>query len=293
MNGMSVEALLRDDGKRLGISQAACRYGSENKIDRSDARQYEGEHAFHDDLQPEAISIFTPPCIGALKRACASTRRRVYRNIVRAGIPCIILSQSWRVPDFMIQFSDAYHIPVLASRYDGHLIESRLLMFLREKIEGTVVVHGALVKVNGVGVMITGESGTGKTVCAIKLTAGGHRWIADDVIKIVKGRGGILYGRSHESVRNRLAIRNVGIVNATDFFGEESVCEETVVGAVVKFETPDDRKGVPAYDSFDESYDIMGVKLPCMGLPAGSDRIEPAERIECATRKISTGGLVS
>lgn len=293
MNGISVGELLREARTRLGLVQKTCRYGSENKIGRKGAQRYMGEKTFHDKLRPETILIFDPSHVKALSEACASRRQRIFQAIARADIPCIILSQNRSLPEFMVYFSDSYHIPVFASRYEGHLLESRLLMYLREKIEKVVVVHGALMKVHGIGVMIIGESGTGKTMCAIKLATDGHTWIADDVIKIIKKKGEVLYGRSHESVRNCLAIRNVGILNATDLFGEASVCEETVVSVVVKFGIPDNRENVPACDSFDEDYDIMGVKLPCMGIPAGSGWIEPAERIECATRNISIGGCIA
>jgi len=289
---MTVEQLLRDAGKRLGLAQTICRYGSENKIGRTGAQRCRENKSFYDNLHPETILILAPSHINTLTETTASAREKIFQIIRLAGIPCIIFSQTRFLPEFIVHLSNVYRIPVLTSLYDGYLLESRLLRFLREKIDNVVMVHGALVNVNGVGVMITGESGTGKTMCAMRLAAEGHTWIADDVIEIMKKKGGVLYGRSHESVKNYLAIKNVGIFNAKDLFGEASVREETVVNIVVKFGIPDDHGSMPANDAFGEAYDILGVKLPCMGFPAGSGWREPAGRIDKATRNFSSGGRV-
>lgn len=292
MNCITVEQLLRDARKRLGFVQTTCQYGSENKIGRTGAQRCMENKTFYDNLHPETILILAPSHIDTLNETPASTREKIFQTISLAGIPCIIISETRFLPEFIVQLSNVYRIPVLTSLYDGYLLESRLFRFLREKIDNVVMVHGALVNVNGVGVLITGESGTGKTMCAMRLAAEGHAWVADDVIEIMKKKGGVLYGRSHEAVKNYLEIKNLGIFNAKDLFGEASVREETVVNIVVKFGISNDHGNMPANDAFDEAYDILGVKLPCMGLPASSDWREPAGRIDIATRNFSSGGRV-
>ena len=90
--------------------------------------------------------------------------------------------------------------------YDEFLLESRLSRLLREKIENSISMHGAFVSVSGLGVIFVGDSGAGKTECALELVERGHRWIADDAVEIER-RGDLLYGRSHELVKCLINIK--------------------------------------------------------------------------------------
>jgi HPr kinase/phosphorylase len=292
MNRLTVEGLLEDARVRLGIIKTAGPSGFKNTIGCTGVQRFNGNAASLHGLNPQSILILSAPCLATMADLPSSKRDKIFRSIISAGIPCIMLSRTRFLPDYMIRFSEDHAVSVLISMYDEFLLESRLLQILRKKIDRIVTMHGALVNVNGVGVMITGESGMGKTTCAIRLAKNGHYWIADDVIEIMKRKENVLYGRSHERVKNYLAIKNLGIIHAGTLFDEASICEETAVNMAVRMEKRDDKRKTARTDLCGSVCNIMGVKLPCMHVTAGYDDEGTVRRIDGVTRIFSRGGRV-
>jgi HPr kinase/phosphorylase len=293
MNRLTVEGLLEDTHIRLGIIETAGTSGFKNAIGCAGVQRFTGNADFRHDLNPQSILILSATCLAVMSDLSPSKRDKIFRSIISAGIPCVMISRiHYFLPDYMIRFSEDNAVSVLISMYDEFLLESRLLQILRKKIDQIVTMHGALVNVNGVGLMITGESGTGKTTCAIRLAKSGHYWVADDVIEIEKRKENVLYGRSHERVKNYLAIKNVGIIHARTLFGDASICEETAVNMAVKMEKRDDKRKTERTDLCGSICNIMGVKLPCMHVTAGCDGEETLRRIDGVTKTFSRGGRV-
>jgi HPr kinase/phosphorylase len=292
MNRLTVEGLLQDAWDRLGLIGTTGQSGFMNNIGCVKVQRYMESGTFRGSLHPQTILILSSSDFASLMVSPYSAHEQTFNAAVSSEIPCIVLSRVPFLPDFMIHLSEVYHVPLLISIFDEFLLESRLLQILREKINQVVMMHGALASVNGIGVMITGESGTGKTTCAIRLAQAGHFWIADDVIEIIKKNGAVLYGRSHEMVRNILEMKNIGIVDARHLLGEVSVREETVVNIMFKFVKSDHVSKTQGDDTFHDTHDIMGVKLPCMHVVAGSDEERTAGQIDFVTRNFSHGDHV-
>ena len=163
-------------------------------------QRYEKAEGFREWIIPDAALVITPQYISELTSIPSESRKKIFQAIISNRIPLIAISETDTVPGLMASFSESYGIPVFASVYDEFLLESRLSGLLREKLENSISMHGTLVSVSGLGVMLTGDSGTGKTECSLKLAERGHRWVADDAVEIER-RGDSLYGRSHELVQ--------------------------------------------------------------------------------------------
>jgi HPr kinase/phosphorylase len=282
MNRFTVEELIQGSRDRLGLALITGKSGFTNLIEHVKVQRYVFHETSWDNLEPKAILILSAAALASLDDVSSSECKKIFRAIASASIPCIVLSRVRFLPDFMIRFSTVCNIPLLISIYDEFLLESRLLQILRRKINQVILMHGALVNVNGIGVMITGDSGTGKTRCAVGLVQKGHFWIADDMVEIRKKKDGMLHGCSHETIRNCLELKNVGIVNAVDYFGETPVCKETVVDIMARFENVNRVR--KAQGSADELYDIMGVRLPCVRLPVYSSGKDPVRHIDSMTK---------
>jgi HPr kinase/phosphorylase len=134
-----------------------------------------------------------------------------------------------------------------------------------------VSLHGVLLDVLGVGVLILGKSGVGKTECALDLIRHGHRLVADDLVQIEKGRDGSLCGFSHELGRHHMEIRGLGIIDIEKLFGISATSDRKRIDLVIELMGPEecctDRIGLD-----EETYAIMGEEIPRRSIPVGPGR---------------------
>lgn len=221
---------------------------------------------------PHSMLILTPPAVGGAhedgwnRSAPASS----FRNI-----SCLALSQQ-KITVFLRQFSEQTETPIFSSRYDDSLLHSRLTGLLRERDERQVMVHGVLVRVCGLGVLLLGESGIGKTACGLALMDKGNRWVADDAV-VLKGRGDAVYGRGHQRTAGRIAVRGRGILRAADLLGPGRLLSEIRVDALVRLVRETEKNAMQERASFQE---MVGVSLPCRDLAADVDSRLVAERVK-------------
>ena len=180
---------------------------------------------------PRTVMIFPP--ISSDGRISAADVRRL-SPLSRRNISCAAFSEAGELPDDIRRFSETQRIPVFTSCYDASLLKSRLIGLLREKGGRQIMLHGVLIQLSGQGILITGDSGIGKTACSLELVNRGGCWIADDAV-ILEGRGDLLYGRGHHRTRKWIAVRGRGILDARDLLGAEAVREETRVDVIIRF----------------------------------------------------------
>lgn len=132
----------------------------------------------------------------------------------------------------------------------------------REKVGRRIVVHGVLVQVSGIGVLMMGDSGIGKTDCGLDLVARGGLWIADDVV-VLEARSGSLSGRGHERTKGLIAIRGRGILEARSLLGKGALCDQTQVHLIIQFVRYFRREGVDPGNERRSFLEIAGIPLPC------------------------------
>jgi len=153
------------------------------------------------------------------------------------------------------RFCKDNHIVLFASAFDGHYLQSRLIGLIREKILKTVVMHGVLVNLYGLGLLITGHAGVGKTTCGLMLSGKGHIWIADDLIEVAKKRRN-LYGRGYGSSGNVVALRDQGIVACRSYPGITRTASDSPIHLWCEL------KAEPETPQTEETRTIMGVTVP-------------------------------
>jgi len=228
-------------------------------------QRYEKVEGFREGIIPDVVLVITPQYVSELTTIPSESRKKILQVIISNRIPLIAVSETDTVPSLMASVSETYGVPVFTSLYDEFLLESRLSGLLREKLENSISVHGTLVSVSGLGVMFTGDSGTGKTECSLKLAERGHRWIADDAVEIER-RGDLLHGRSHELTKGLINIKHRGIVEAQKLLGAKAILDDSVINLMVELKTIGHngrRRGICGAEKLS---DILGVKLPCMEL---------------------------
>lgn len=153
-----------------------------------------------------------------------------------------------------------------------------------EEAVSQVVISAGLLKIFGVGTLIIGDSGIGKSESALELIARGHKFISDDVVEIFKDEDGRLHGRSPRLTRNFMEIRGLGIINIKEIFGASSILEETPIDLVIRLKQWNkkmeiDRLGL----QFPDDYNLAGVRIPQLHIPVAPGR-NIATLIEVACR---------
>jgi HPr kinase/phosphorylase len=265
MAPLRLKDILQGREDELGLRQIIGEAGLTRSTSSIRVQRYEETQGFRERIIPDVILIITPKCVSELITIPSESRKNIFQAIISKRIPLIAISETERVPAPLLPFSELYGIPLFASVYDEFLLESRLSRLLREKIENSISVHGSFVSVSGRGVIFVGDSGAGKTECALELVKRGHQWIADDAVEIER-RGDLLYGRSHELVKRLINIRNRGIVEAEELLGAQTILDHSIIDLMVELKRTDHNEGQNMYAE-EKLRDIMGVKLPCMELP--------------------------
>ena len=215
--------------ERLGISQA---------IEPSGVAAF-AEEVLTYPLCPEGVRepsrrsiVILPPDAVSLSISDVSEGTGLLRQTWPL-ISCAALSDTLQLTDRIRQYSERTRTPVFASLYDATLLSSRLIALLGELGEQRIAVHGVLVRIGGVGVLITGESGIGKTACGVELVRRGAMWVADDVI-VLQGRGAFLYGSGHKRIRRWIALRGKGLLRAESLLGKDALLAEVRVNCVMQ-----------------------------------------------------------
>jgi len=174
-------------------------------------------------------------------------------------------------PQSLLEQAKLHSVPIYGTNAETSVFTSRAITYLDEALAPRVTKHGVLVDVFGVGVLITGESGVGKSECALELIKRGHLLVADDVVDIARV-GHKLRGESPEIVRDFMELRGIGIVDIKLIFGIGAVMRKKTIDMIVHLEFWTPGKDYDRLGSKDNTMDILGVDVPVVNVPVRSGR---------------------
>ena len=194
-------------------------------------------------------------------------RVEIYQKLLEHKVPCIIFSNELQPDESFIEIAQKNDIPVFGTCKKTSSFMGELIRWLNVKLAPCISIHGVLVDVYGVGVLIMGESGIGKSEAALELIKRGHRLVTDDVVEIRKITEHTLMGTSPEITRHFIELRGIGIIDVKTLYGVECVKEKQQIDLVIKLE---DWKKEADYDrlGLEEEYaEYLGNKVVCHSLP--------------------------
>ena len=196
-----------------------------------------------------------------------ATRRERLTKFFSYDVPCIIIARDIPCFDEMLVLAAARKIPIYSAKAQTTQVEVELISFLRDYLAPRETRHGVLVDVYGSGLLITGESGVGKSEAAIELVKRGHRLVADDVVDIRRVSDDRLVGESPELVRHFMEIRGVGIIDIATMYGVGAVIRSKSIDLEVKLEFWQQGKEYDRLGLNDQYNEILGVKVPHILIP--------------------------
>lgn len=195
------------------------------------------------------------------------TRRARLTKLFNYHLPCIIICRGIPCFDEMLILAAAHRIPIYSTSKETTKFELELISYLNKCLAPHETRHGVLVNVFGTGLLITGNSGVGKSEAALELIKRGHQLVADDVVMIRRINDSRLEGESPERVRHFMEIRGVGIINVANIYGAGAVQRRKSIDMEVHLEMWQDGKEYDRLGMTDNYTEILGVKIPTLLLP--------------------------
>lgn len=184
----------------------------------------------------------------------------------------IIFTRDIECPDDVMTTAKKYEVPVLSTTDTTSRCMSAIIAYLNIELAERITRHGVLVEVYGEGVLILGDSGVGKSECAIELIKRGHRLIADDAVEIRKTSARTLVGTSPENIRHFIEVRGVGVINARRIFGMGAVKVSEKIDMIVKLENWDSEKSYDRMGLNNEYETVLDIKVPITTVPVKPGR---------------------
>ncbi len=223
-----------------------------------------------------------------------SRQNSVLDMLCSTEIPCIIFAGGVRPPSGLKKRAQESAFPILVSRLKTSALIEGLIDYLSIELAERKCVHGVLMDIFGMGVLITGNSGIGKSECALDLITKGHRLVSDDVTELEKRGSGIVLGRGAGEIKHFMEIRGLGIINIKDLFGMSSIMEEKQVSLVVELEEWSSKKEYDRSGLEEKTYEVFGVKIPSLLIPVSPAR-NLSTLLEVAVRNfiLKQGGVDS
>lgn len=180
---------------------------------------------------------------------------------------CFVFSRNVEVPQYFIDLGNEYNVPILKSELRTTSLNSKMFGFLCSRLAPRISVHGVLMDINGMGTLIIGKSGIGKSETALELVKRGHQLIADDRVEIYEKEVGILIGEAPDTIAQYLEVRGVGIVNVMHMFGAGAYRENKKIRLVIELEQWDQNKYYDRLGIDPEKVMYFHTELPKIVIP--------------------------
>jgi HPr kinase/phosphorylase len=198
------------------------------------------------------------------------------RDLLAREIPCVLFTHGLEPPDSFMSYAEEAGCPVLQTDIPSSEFSQRIMRALGNVFAPQETIHGVLVEVFGIGVLILGDSGVGKSEAALELVERHHRLVADDAVEIRCVAGNILLGYgANQALGHHMEIRGLGIINVTHLFGVGSIRDKKQIQLIVELEEWDSDKVYDRIGAEERTREILGVKVPYLEVPVKPGRNIP------------------
>lgn len=233
-------------------------------------------------IHPTRIQVFGPEEISYYTRFDLKRRQHHLEELAVGGVPAIILSDGTEAPADLVSFCTLNHVPLLSTPLDTAALIDILRIYLSRRLAPKTILHGVFLDVLGLGVLITGESGLGKSELALELISRGHGLVADDAVEVSRTAPNVIEGQCPALLQNLLEVRGLGLLDIRTIFGETSVRRKMNLKLIVHLVrvNPENFERLPVQDQTEA---ILGVNILQVMLQVAAGR-NLAVLVEAAVR---------
>jgi HPr kinase/phosphorylase len=273
--GVTVGALLRSRTEAFGLTLELVA-GSDglDRLITSPHVQKTGLAlaGFHEYLKPGRVLIFGESEIRYIESLDPRSQARTLAEVMPHAFPCILVTGGLGCPAELTYAAERSRLPVLRTPLPTPTAIAKLGSILEDSLAERTTIHAVLMDVLGLGVLIAGESGIGKSECALDLIVRGHRLVADDTVEVRRRAETILIGTCPELTRHHMELRGLGVINVKELFGIASTRSSKRVELVVQLERWVPTREYERLGLDEEFYEILGLRIPLIRMPVAPGR---------------------
>lgn len=273
--GVSVGVVLREraDGPEIDLTFLAGTPGLSRLITSPHIQKTGLALAGFDQfLRPGRVLIFGESEVRYLEGLPADARREAAARVLARDIPCVVVTNGLPPPSELTEEATRVAVPLLLTSLATPTAIAKITARLESHLAVRGMIHGVLMDVLGLGVMVVGDSGIGKSECALDLIVRGHRLVADDTVELRRRGETVVLGSCPELTRYHMEIRGLGVINIRDLFGVAATRSSKRVELVVQLERWDPLREYDRLGLDEERFDVLGVSVPMIRMPVAPGR---------------------
>ena len=227
---------------------------------------------FFSHFDNERIQLMGTVEIMYLKTLPSTERRKIFAELMKRHIPALIICHSMQIYPECLEMAEKYQVSLLSTELDTSVFEAELITTLNVYLGPRITRHGTMLEVYGEGILITGESGVGKSETAIELVKRGHRLIADDAVEIKKISYKTLFAESPPLIQHYIELRGIGVVDVMRLFGMGAIKSRQELDLIINIETWQDGMMYDRLGLENQYTTLLGVQVPIMKIPVKPGR---------------------
>ena len=222
---------------------------------------------YFDHFDSERVQIIGYVEYTYLETLSDEKKKEMYAQLLSYGIPCIVYCRNMEPDAMFLEMANEMKVPIFQSCKQTSAFTAEVIRWLNVELAPCISIHGVLVDVYGVGVLMMGESGIGKSEAALELINRGHRLVTDDVVEIRKVSDDTLVGKAPDITRHFIELRGIGIVDVKSLVGVQSVRETQTIDLVINMEEWDKNREYDRLGLKEEYTEFLGNKVVCHSIP--------------------------
>ncbi len=227
---------------------------------------------FFDHFDSERVQVLGNVENAYIETIDEETKKKTYDKLLSYKVPCVLYARGIKPDEDMLSYCLHYGVPCLGTEKSTTYLTAELIRWLNVKLAPIISIHGVLVDVYGEGVLITGDSGIGKSEAALELVKRGHRLVSDDVVEIRKVSQQTLVGTAPDITKHFIELRGIGIIDVKALFGVLSVKDTQSIDLVIQLEDWVQNKDYDRLGLEDNYIEYLGNKVVCHVLPVRPGR---------------------
>jgi HPr kinase/phosphorylase len=270
--GVPVAEMVGEEATELQLEVVAGQVGLDHRVHLPRVqRPGLALTGYTDYIRYGRVQIVGSSEIGYLQKLTPRRRSAILAKLCRCRITCFVVTKALTPPKELLAATGAAGIPLLITPLESTTFIKLLSAFLEDRLATRLHLHGVLLDVFGVGALILGDSGIGKSECALDLIDRGHRLVADDVVEIKK-MGDLLVGASPDLTRYHMELRGLGVLNIRDMYGVSSISLSKQIGLVILLERWEEGQEYDRLGLSDETFMLLGIEKPLVRMPVAPAR---------------------